>query len=188
MELKNNPRNKYIRFNTPGTPHGLTFSCYQNQKIFKFRRTCECFIQALKKARKKHNFHIWAYVIMPDHVHLLIFPCEGDYSISDILSSIKHSTSKRVINWVKRNRPQYLKNFETEKKHHPYRFWQDGGGYDRNIRNHAELIRFVNYVHNNPVRRGLVNDPTEWYWSSAGAWLLDLKGPVEIDKISFPIL
>ena len=69
-----------------------------------------------------------------------------------------------------------------------YRFWQDGGGYDRNIRDQDELTRFVEYVHNNPVRRGLVARPEEWYWSSARDWLTEQEGPVQIDKDSFPIM
>ena len=47
------------------------------------------------------------------------------------------------------------------------RFWQRGGGYDRNVRDHAELIEKIGYVHANPVRRGLVERDAEWSWSSA---------------------
>jgi len=48
-----------------------------------------------------------------------------------------------------------------------YHFWQRDGGYDRNIQEPATLRKMIDYVHNNPVRRGLVDQPTDWPWSSA---------------------
>ncbi|HEY7117221.1 MAG TPA: hypothetical protein VH475_11575, partial [Tepidisphaeraceae bacterium] len=55
----------------------------------------------------------------------------------------------------------------TSKAETEYRFWQAGGGYDRNIERVATAWNSVDYIHNNPVRRGLVRTPCEWEWSSA---------------------
>lgn len=63
------------------------------------------------------------------------------------------------------------------------RFWQPGGGFDRNVRDYAELSREIEYIHHNPVRRGLVANPIDWPWSSA-RWYAGLRdGQIEIDPI-----
>jgi len=187
MPARSNPT-KYTRHNIPGCAHGLSFSCYRNRKFLNRRRTRLYLIDAINTAREKHSFDLWAYVIMPEHVHLLIFPRYDEYSISDILRSIKQPVARRAIAFLRRNHPDLLRLMENGKKHHPYSFWQDGGGYDRNIRNHAELVRFLEYAHNNPVRRGLVEHPEQWYWSSASEWLSNTPGPILIDRESFPVV
>jgi putative transposase len=78
---------------------------------------------------------------------------------------------------------------ETGLKSPRYRFWQDGGGYDRIIRDNKEFDRLIDYVHSNPVRRGLVENPEDWYWSSAADWNSgDDKGPIRIDRERIPIM
>jgi putative transposase len=75
----------------------------------------------------------------------------------------------------------------TGLKQPEYRFWQDGGGYDRNYITPKEILKQIKYIHNNPIRRGFVDDPTEWIWSSAGLWLRGEDGPVAINKESIPM-
>ena len=182
------PRNKYLRFNTPGQPHGLSFSCYRNRKFLNYKRTRLYLVDSINKAREKHQFDIWAYVIMPEHLHLLIFPKEDVYSISEILKSIKQPVARRTITYLRKNKPGLLCLLETGLITPKYRFWQDGGGYDRNIRSLDELTRFRDYAHNNPVRRGLVDNPEQWYWSSARDWISGIRGPIKLDKESFPLM
>src|SRR5688500_19034631 len=71
-------------FNLPGHAHELTFSCYQRLPLLSRDRTRQWFIEALESARKIHRFQLWAYVIMPEHAHVLIFPPIDDYSIPGI--------------------------------------------------------------------------------------------------------
>ena len=108
------------------------------------------------------------------------------YSISDILLSIKQPVSRKVINYLKNNNPNGLKNLETSQIHRAYRFWQKGGGYDRNITKTQTIIDSVRYIHNNPVRKGLVETANEWYYSSAANWENIRQGPIPIDFDSFP--
>jgi len=67
----------------------------------------------------------------------------------------------------------------------PYHFWQDGGGYDRNIRNAKALRDIFTYIHNNPVKRGLVSRQEDWKWSSARDWAGLAVGPIPIDKETY---
>jgi hypothetical protein len=86
-------------------------------------------------ARDKLSFNVWAYVIMPEHAHLLVWPTQAVYNISAVLSSIKQSVVKRALIHVRRIAPAFLARMEDRQpngKVH-YRIWQRGGGYDRNV-------------------------------------------------------
>jgi len=73
----------------------------------------------------------------------------------------------------------------TGQQKQPYRFWQAGGGYDRNIVSPESAWNVMHYIHQNPVRRELVEQPGDWLYSSYKDWHTDEKGPIEIDKPSF---
>ncbi len=178
---------KYTRYNIPGNAHELTFSCYKRQPFLKNETVKDLLATAINNASNKHLFDIWAYVFMPEHIHLLIYTQEEHYSISNILKSIKLSVSKKVISRLRKKNLQYLKYMRTGLKQPEYRFWQDSGGYDRNYITPKEILKQIKYIHNNPIRRGLVDDPTEWKWSSAGLWLKGEDGPVAINKKSIPM-
>ncbi len=70
------------RYNIPGHAHELTFTCFRRFQLLSRERTCRWPIDAVGRARSCHAFDIWAYVIMPEHVHLLIFPRGESYNIS----------------------------------------------------------------------------------------------------------
>jgi len=146
-------------------------------------------IEAISLGRTRSPFDLWAYVIMPEHVHLVLLPKDAA-SISAILSTVKQSVSKRAIYWLKKHAPEFLVEIEdvqpNGRRH--YRFWQRGGGYDRNLRSVRDIHEKVRYVHENPVRRGLVERPTDWPWSSASAWETGNNEPLPIDRHSMPAL
>jgi len=156
MDTDRGPRKTRRRYNTPGDAHELTFSCYRKLPLLNSDKTKDYLIRAIHSARLKHHFHLWAYVIMPDHVHLLIWPVKEDYSISRILKTIKQSSARQATNYLRKCNPKGLEQLATNQRHDTYRFWQDGGGYDRNISS-LETLRFmVDYIHDNPVRKQLV--------------------------------
>ena len=175
------------RYNIAGNAHELTFSCYKSQAFLSKERTCKYLIESIKSSREKHEFDIWAYVLMPNHVHLLICPKQEQYSISEILQSIKQPVSRKTIAYLKEYNPSGLKYLATSQKHRPYRFWQKGGGYDRNILKDKTVINIVRYIHNNPVRKGLVETPEQWKFSSAADWHSVSQGLILVDFDSFPV-
>ena len=173
--------------NITGQAHELTFSCYRNRPFLKSTRICNYLIDAIEQAIKKHHFHLWAYVFMPNHVHLLICPQKAEYSISNILKSIKQSVARKAIDYLKENNTDGLQQLYTGQASQIYRFWQAGGGYDRNITVEKTLIKVVRYIHNNPVRAGLVNQADEWIYSSAKDWENKTQGRLRLDIESWPI-
>ena len=186
MEVPARHRKKCRRYNIPGHAHELTFSCYRRQPFLLNDWACDYLAQAVIKAKEKHAFDVWAYVFMPEHVHLLICPRYVEYSISKILTSIKQSVARRAVRYLRVQDPCRLKQLTTGKKDHPYRFWQIGGGYDRNVTTDQAVIHMVRYIHNNPVRRGLVEHSQQWNYSSTRQWQEGV-GPIPVDFESFPV-
>ena len=178
------------RYNDPGHAHALTFSCFKRQAFLSKDRSRAWLIEAIDRARTKLRFHVWAYVIMPEHAHLLIWPTEAIYDVSDILNSIKQSVAKRALLYVRRVAPAFLTRMED---HQPngathYRFWQRGGGYDRNVVEPRTAHQQIEYFHYNPVRRRLCAKPEEWHWSSAADYAGVRFGPLRIDRESLPLI
>ena len=134
-------------------------------------------------------YDLWAYVIMPEHAHVVLLPRE-QVRISSILTTIKQSSSKRALHWVRQNAPAFLAQMADVQPNgtRHYRFWQRGGGYDRNLRTVQDVHEKIGYVHANPVRRGLVSEPDEWQWSSCRAWTTGENRPIALDRESLPPL
>ncbi len=181
MRPSNELGRKYQHFNVPGHAHALNFSCFRNLPLLKYAFTKQIVAQAIIRAGRLHDFAIVAWLFMPDHVHLLIFPRREEYSISDILRSIKQSSANKAIPVIRERSPKLLARIETGLARPRYRFWQDGGGYDRNLRTQDAILAEVQYIHDNPVKKGLVMTATEWKWGSARGWLVGEKGEIPLD-------
>jgi putative transposase len=139
--------------------------------------------EAIDCARKKHDFLLWAYVFMPEHVHLLICPRPNVYDVSKILESIKLSVARTAVPYVRKNAPTFLSSMLDQQPNGRthYRFWQRGPGFDRNITSEQTAVAEIEYIHANPVRRGLCEKPTDWHWSSAADYAGLRSGPLAID-------
>jgi len=155
-------------FNEPGHAHALTFSCYQRYRFLAAERTRRWLAIAIDAARKKFEFQLWAYVFMPEHAHLLVFPCRKHYDIAEIRKAIKRPVAKQAIRFLEEHAPRWIPKITRRRGRNTERlFWQSGGGYDRNLIEPATLLTTIEYIHMNPVRRSLVNSPADWKWSSA---------------------
>jgi putative transposase len=183
-----NYRKNCKRYNDPGHAHALNFSCFRRQPFLSKERSCTWLVDAIDRARTRHEFHVWAYVIMPEHARLLIWPTTAIYDVSDVLSSIKQSVAKKALIHVRRTAPSFLIHMEDRQPNGDthYRFWQRGGGYDRNVIEPGTVHREIDYFHNNPVRRGRCVKPDDWVWSSAADYLGSRTGPLRIDRESVP--
>ena len=167
-----------------GHAHYLTFSCYKRQWLFRDTFLCESFLEHLAQARQYHQFKLWAFVIMPNHVHLILRPDELT-SITTILHSVKRPFSYLALGYLRAEHSLLADKLKREKSSGvtAWRFWQHGGGYDRNIFNIKALKEKIDYIHNNPVRAGLIREPVDWRWSSAKFWISGEKGDVDLDEI-----
>jgi len=164
------PKHKRVRsYNEPGHAHELTFSCFHGLQLLGKDRTCQWFVEAMRRARRELDLSLWACVIMPEHVQLLFYPRQAKYQVSRVRRALKAPVARKALRFLKRRAPQFLEKVRDAQPNGEvqYRFWQRGGGYDRNVIEPATLLQMIEYIHNNPVRRGLVEKATDWVWSSA---------------------
>lgn len=170
-------------YNTPGEAHEFTWSCYRGQPLLRSDRTCQWLAEAIAKARVLYDFELWAYVFMPNHVHLLIRPRRPQYDVAKIRQAIKQPVSQRAVSYLKLCNPDALESMRVVNKDGSvaYKFWQAGGGYDRNLFLPGALRATITYIHSNPVRGGLVLSARSWKWSSAGAYEGMGHGPLPVD-------
>ena len=176
------------RYNEPGHAHFITFSCFRRQPFLLWDWARAFLCDGIDLARRRNQFDLWAYVFMPEHVHLLICPRDSEYSVSTILSTIKQSVSKRAALFVREQAPHLLALMTDAQPNGTshVRFWQRGGGYDRNLWSPRHIRETIDYIHANPVRRGLCKIDTEWKWSSARVYEGSGTSPLSIEVASLP--
>lgn len=129
------------------------------------------------------DFALWAYVIMPEHVHVLLRPRQADYEMRRILAALKRPVGEAAREYLRRmGQDEWLARMTVEYPSRTvFRFWQPGGGFDRNIFQEKSVPAVIDYIHANPVRRGLVDRPTDWEWSSARFWEGRTDVPLQMD-------
>ena len=170
--------------NVPGHAHELTFSCYRGYRFLQKERICRWLAESIDEARANWHFHLWAYVFMPEHVHLIVHPEGAEYDIADIKKAIKSPVGSKAIRYMLIESPDWIPRITRKRGKKTERlFWQSGGGFDRNIVEPKTLTKMIDYIHMNPVRKGFVEKPQEWKWSSA-AWYSKVgESPVVLDPI-----
>ena len=164
--------------NESGHAHELTFSCFHRFPFLAKDRACEWLAASIQAACSELQFSLWAFVFMPDHVHLIVHPVCAVYDVAHFLAEIKRPTSRRALAFLRKESPEWIEKLKVQRgRRTEYHFWQSGGGFDRNITEPKTLETMIEYVHMNPVRRGLVAQPAEWTWSSARYFLNGTQNP-----------
>jgi putative transposase len=171
------------RIDEPGDAREFTFCCYRRFSFLGKDRTRNWLIDAMNSARQKYPFDIWAYVLMPDHAHLLLFPREPGLKMGPIVGEIKEVVGRKGVAYIRKHSPEWLPKITVrEGKRERHRFWQPGGGFDRNANQIKTLHYMIDYIHANPVRRGLVTRPEDWHWSSAQWYAGVEQVPIAMDR------
>jgi putative transposase len=175
-------RKRLKRREVEGGLRFLTFSCQRRLPMFSSPSAADLFADRLAWARRRYQFKLFAWVVMPEHVHLMVRPAPGG-TMTQALHALKTSVARHALAGWK----DVAALNGHDRSHHPCavegrpRFWQRGGGFDRNVRNVGEFRREVRYTHRNPVERGLVERPEQWRWSSVRWWMGRRDGELECD-------
>ena len=170
-------------YDIPGHAHELTFSCYHKYPFLKSERCCQWLAESIQVACQNQSFLLWAFVFMPDHAHLIVYPTLEKYKVSRILEAIKQPVGAKAIGFLRENDSTWLERLTRQRgQREETLFWQSGGGYDRNITAPKTLLRMIDYLHENPLRKRLVADPKDWHWSSARHFAGG-DSPIPIDPI-----
>jgi len=154
------------RFQQSGQSHFVTFTCHHRQARFNAPTVYDLFVQCLEKMRRRFGMCVYGYVVMPEHVHLLVDE-PGRGMLADAIHFLKLSFAKQL-----RSRRDGLDAGA---------FWQKRY-YDRKVRDEREFTEKLRYLHRNPVKAGLVKEPGEWKWSRFRHYALREVGLVEIES------
>ena len=161
-----------------GRSRFITFSCHGRLPLLSNDGICQKLLEAIDRSRQEHGFKLFAWAIMPEHVHLLLRPAEGA-PLDRALKSMKLSVAKAVIaRWRELKAPILERIVDSDGSP---QFWLPGGGFDRNVRSLREFTRHVRYIHRNPVERGLVARAEDWRWSSVAWWIGEREGEFPCD-------
>ncbi len=174
-------------FHEPGHLHELTFSCFQSWPLLNNDEWKKQLAVRLDTANIEQRMQLVAYVFMPNHVHLLVNPIDAVPRISLYLARIKQPFSKIIKGLLDEQNSALLQQLTVTERpgKHCFRFWQEGPGFDRNLSSPKAISASLNYIHNNPVNRGLCERAVDWRWSSARFYLahapVDARiGPPEV--------
>src|SRR5713101_6408034 len=149
------------RFHHSGQSHFVTFCCYHRRVLFGTAQSRRVFEKAVERVRRSFKLRVYGYVVMPEHVHLLLSEPERE-TLAEAMKSLKQGVSRKLIG---------------DAEH----FWQKRY-YDHNVRSYAKFVEKLRYIHRNPVKRGLCERPEDWEWSSFCHYATGCEGRVEIES------
>ena len=149
--------------------HELTFSCFHRKPLLTNDVWQSMLAVSISRATLNHRYDLVAFVFMPEHLHLLVLPHDVDCRVSGLLKAMKRPFSYRIKKLLEAAKSPLLGQLTVRQRPgvQTFRFWQEGPGYDRNIESDAAIRSAIDYIHMNPVRRGLCERKTDWGWSSA---------------------
>jgi putative transposase len=148
-----------------GHLHFITCSCYRRLPLFTSVRSKNLFLKILGQVRDRYGFALVGYVVMPEHIHLLISE-PGKGTPSTIMQVLKQRVSRRLRRKPRKkvSTQQLRLSFPGIRPSLP-RFWQPRF-YDFNVWSQKKFVEKLQYMHMNPVKRKLVAHPKDWPWSS----------------------
>ena len=157
----------------------ITSVTHDRQPIFRTDKLKEIACKALDEARRSAGLLYFGYAIMPDHFHIVT---DGKRSPSDTLRYLNGVTAKRVLDYLKENEftSSLLKLRETVKERgYKHSVWEHHS--DKFLLTSEDMfMQKIDYIHNNPVKDGLVEKPEDYLYSSARIWN---KRPLENEPL-----
>jgi putative transposase len=142
--------------------HFITFSCYCRRPLLESELRRDLFLKVLEEVRRRYRWVVLGYVVMPEHVHLLVSEPQ-QRPLANAMQALKLGFARRVLAARSRHRDRdgQAELFEAAPQH----IWQ-ARYHDFNVCSARKRIEKLRYLHRNPVKRGLVDAPELWRWSS----------------------
>lgn len=181
-----------VRFQESRQSHFVTFSCRHRRAYFVSAELFEMFVQCLEDMRLRFDMCVYGYVVMPEHVHLLLSE-PALARLAEAIHFLKLAFAKRArpLRFPLAQIPEAqvsaqstganLGHTPTSSFSSDSSFWEKRY-HDRNVRDRAEFVAKLHYMHRNPVKRGLVRTADEWQWSSYRHYALREIEVVEIES------
>jgi putative transposase len=178
------------RYFAPGQLQFITSSVYRRLKLFEGHRLrCE-FVETLRQLRQEMGFLLIGWVLMPEHFHLLLKPQPAD-STSGVMQELKKRTAQGIVSILTQNQThpwcrtmlRGLRLPPSVQSDSYYRVWRRRS-YPFGVYSEKKPVEKLNYMHNNPVKRGLVRSPQQWPWSSFRFYYLNDSSLLSMDRLA----
>ncbi|MCE7043179.1 REP-associated tyrosine transposase [Dyadobacter sp. CY312] len=177
------------RIGDPESLYFVTFATVQWVDVFTRSTYVDIVLDSLRYCQKEKGLRIHAWCIMSNHVHLLITTKLGHHP-SDFLRDFKKFTSKKIITSIEdKTLPESRRNWmlwlfrtagQDNSKNQIYQFWQQEN-HPVEIFSNKFMDQKLAYIHDNPVKAGLVDDPWEYRYSSARDYMKNQRGLLDIE-------
>ena len=173
---------KYKVYNPDGI-YFLTLTVVEWADVFTRRRYCELVCDSLHYCQQTKELTLYAWCIMTNHVHLI---CSAP-KLTDVMRDLKKYTSRHIVEAIRTNPKESRKNWllwmfrsaaTKSASHGEYQFWQLGG-HQVELSDNFLMEQRLHYLHQNPVKAGFVEEPEQWYYSSARDYVGE-KGRLEV--------
>ena len=166
----------------PTHPHFITCTVLHWIPLFTRIESVEIILESFRHLQKYDNFKLFAYVILENHLHMIA----SSDDISQSIKRFKSYTAKALLELLQTNRVQtildqlafYKKAHKTETT---YQIWQEGSAF-KLIQSEAMMRERIDYIHNNPLKRGYVDEATHWRYSSARNYE-GKEGLIDVERI-----
>jgi putative transposase len=156
---------KLRHYDNLGTARFVTFSCYNRYSLLTNEADIRIFFKELDSARRRFDFALHGFVLMPSHVHLVLHP-RKEMKLGTVIGEVKSLSARAILaRWREADASTLQRLCIVRRGEERLVFWHSKC-YDHNCRTTESVIEKITYCHLNPVRAGLVTDPKEWEWSS----------------------
>jgi REP element-mobilizing transposase RayT len=167
---------KWTNKNIPGALHFVTANCLNRLNAFQNERYCRLFLQAVQELKETRPFKLIAYVLMLDHCHLIVNPSDG--RITDLTGALKGLSARYIIDAAPAGEFLLEKPAADGATH---QLWQDSFK-SLALWSNWMIWQKINYIHNNPVKAGLVKSAADYRWSSFRAFYSGSEEPLPVDR------
>ena len=174
---------------SPDHLYFVTTSATQHRHLFKRCLVKRLIVDALDCMRLRERFKLYAFVIMPNHVHVII-QCRAEDPLADVVRDLKKHTADRLVRQYRAEGNQaalsFLASAVTQPAKQRYKVWEDGYN-AKDVFSPEFLRQKMVYVHNNPCQAhwSLVEQPEKYVWSSARFYLLEETAIIPLDNADF---
>ena len=173
-------RSRY-RINTENAAHFITSTIVEWLPVFTTAACCDVVVRSFEYCRQHKGLRVYVWVILDNHVHAIV----SGPQLARTLADLKKFTAHAILDQLRFESREWLLNqlayyCAAHKLRSSHQVWQEGV-HPQSINGDEMMLQKLEYLHNNPVKRGLVASPEHWRYSSAHEWLRGANPVMGVD-------
>jgi REP element-mobilizing transposase RayT len=173
-------RSRY-RINNENAAHFITSTVVEWLPVFTTAACCDILVRSFEYCRQHKGLRVHGWIILDNHFHAIV----SGPNLAETRRDLKKFTARQILDQLKLEGRQWLLNqlayfCTAHKRESGYQVWQEGV-HPQSITSDEMMLQKLEYLHNNPVKRGFVASPEHWVYSSAHEWLPGARAAMLVD-------